>query len=558
VTADRSSPFLRLAGVLVLIGAAWYLPWMLRVVNVRDLWLSIPYVAASLLLIASTLLSWVNNWRRSAALPAVGVDVSVMRASVIVPTCGEPAGMVRATLQSIVAGSWPHDRLTIAVGDDASSVAMSDMVEAFAIDHADVEVLYYIPPLRSDPARRGAAKSGNLNAGLDELRSRGVLGELVETRDADDLVGDADFLLRCAELLASQPNLAFVQTLKEARVSDGDPFGNQEPLFYRGTMFARQASNAVFPCGSGVVWSARALWDISDFPTWNLVEDLQSGVEALRRGWDGAYLPIVGAIGQTAPEDLPNVYKQRGTWALDTMRLLIWGDLRGLTWRQRMQFYELGLFYLQSLSTLVFLLTPIIGLSTGIFPLHTDEAQFVLHLWPEAAAVELFLASLNRQAGFEALWRSRQMWAGLTFVHARAVAQAVRYGPHRKPPYQVTRKQRITGHLLATGPPADGGRRRLRAQRPDRRRPRRRPRPPGSRQLLLGGVLRRSPGRVLPTRLVRVHRPRRPRRRRPGRTTECGRARDRPAQRRAPESPRRRRHDEPGPPAGRSATGARR
>ena len=136
-------------------------------------------------------------------------------------------------------------------------------------------------------------------------------------------------------------------------------------------MLARHAANAVFPCGSGLVWRRAALDDIGGFPTWNLVEDLQSGVEALRRGWNGAYVPIVGAVGQHAPEDLPNMYKQRGTWALDTMRLLVWGDLSGLTWRQRLQFGELGLFYLQSFAVVVFIACPVIGFATGVYPLDT-------------------------------------------------------------------------------------------------------------------------------------------------------------------------------------------
>jgi hypothetical protein len=38
---------------------------------------------------------------------------------------------------------------------------------------------------------------------------------------------------------------------------------------------------------------------------------LQSGLEALRRGWRGIYLPILGAVGQHAPDDVPNYYKQR-------------------------------------------------------------------------------------------------------------------------------------------------------------------------------------------------------------------------------------------------------
>jgi cellulose synthase (UDP-forming) len=75
-----------------------------------------------------------------------------------------------------------------------------------------------------------------------------------------------------------------VQTIKQAQVSAGDPFNNWEPMFYRGQMLARNAANAVFPCGSGLVWRRSALREIGEFPTWNLVEDVQSGLEALRLG----------------------------------------------------------------------------------------------------------------------------------------------------------------------------------------------------------------------------------------------------------------------------------
>jgi cellulose synthase (UDP-forming) len=101
--------------------------------------------------------------------------------------------------------------------------------------------------------------------------------------------------------LVADERVAFVQTIKEAQVSAGDPFNNRESMFYRGQMLARNASNAVFPCGSGLVWRRSALREIGEFPTWNLVEDVQSGVEALRRGWRGLYLPIVGAVGQHSP-----------------------------------------------------------------------------------------------------------------------------------------------------------------------------------------------------------------------------------------------------------------
>jgi cellulose synthase (UDP-forming) len=208
-------------------------------------------------------------------------------------------------------------------------------------------------------------------------------------------------------------------------------------------MLAKNSANAVFPCGSGLVWRREALEDIEGFPTWNLVEDLQSGVEALRRGWRGLYLPIVGAYGQTAPEDIPNVIKQRGTWAIDTMRITLWGDKSGLSLRQHLQFSELGFFYMLSFAVLVFAVTPILSLALGVYPFVTTQAQYALHFWPYAVAVELMLSSLADGLPYEDLWRGRQTWLGMAPVYAKATLVALFYGPNRKPTYRVTRKKHI-------------------------------------------------------------------------------------------------------------------
>jgi cellulose synthase (UDP-forming) len=278
---------------------------------------------------------------------------------------------------------------------------------------------------------------------LHLINERSPQIEFVETRDADDRVGDREFLRQAVGQLLTDPNAAFVQTLKEAVVSSGDPFGNLEPLFYRKAMLAKNAANAVFPCGSGLVWRRRALNHIGGFPTWNLVEDLQSGVEALRRGWTGIYLPIVGAVGQMAPEDIPNAIKQRGTWAIDTMRLSFWGRRKGLNLRQHLQFSELGVFYLLSFAVLVFAITPVLALTFAVYPLSTTHAAFALRFWPYAAVIEVLLSSLADGMPYETLWRARQVWLGMAPVYARASVIALAYGRKRKPRYRVTRKQHI-------------------------------------------------------------------------------------------------------------------
>jgi cellulose synthase (UDP-forming) len=310
-------------------------------------------------------------------------------------------------------------------------------------------VLYHLPPDRYAPGRDGAAKAGNLNSALAMLdRERPDLG-YVETRDADDEVGSNRFLREAVGQLAADERLAFVQTIKETQVSAGDPFNNRESMFYRGQMLARNAANAVFPCGSGLVWRREALRDIGEFPAWNLVEDVQSGVEALRRGWRGMYLPIVGAVGQHSPEDLPNVYKQRGTWAIDTVRLLVWGRHKGLTLRQRLQFAEMLAFYLNAFTVLVYI--PSVALALlGWMPLTSSAAGYVGHMLPLVLATEVWLLVLNhpyhdrrrrQREPVRALWRQRIMVTGLAPVYMKAALQAIFNGPNRKPVYTVTRKE---------------------------------------------------------------------------------------------------------------------
>jgi cellulose synthase (UDP-forming) len=275
----------------------------------------------------------------------------------------------------------------VVVSDDGHDPALKEAVAMFP-------VVYHEPPPRDAPGRDGAAKAGNLNSALAMIDRRHPDVSYVETRDADDELGSNAFLRQVIGQLESNDRVAYVQTIKEAQVSAGDPFNNREGIFYRGQMLARNAANAVFPCGSGVVWRRNALRDIGDFPTWNLVEDIHSGVEALKRGWDAIYLPIVGAVGQHSPEDIPNVYKQRGTWAIDTVRLIVWRGLRGLTVRQKTQFLELLFFYLSSFTVLVYVPALCLAL-LGWPPLDSDAAGFLTRMLPMVVATETWLLVLN-------------------------------------------------------------------------------------------------------------------------------------------------------------------
>lgn len=157
--------------------------------------------------------------------------------------------------------------------------------------------------------------------------------QYIETRDADDEVGHPDFLRHALAHLIHNTDAAYVQTIKEVATTPGDPFGNLEGFFYRSLMLSKNKTKSVFPCGSGLVWRKDALVSIGGFPIWNVVEDFQSGAEAMRRGWRGIFIPIVGAIGQVSPEDIEACIS-KGTWALDSIRYMLYGDKSGMNIRQ--------------------------------------------------------------------------------------------------------------------------------------------------------------------------------------------------------------------------------
>ena len=449
----RHQGLIRCVGVAYVIAAAMYLPWLFTVLNRHLPWLAWPFLVANVFTIATSVLNIANHWCRAVPEPHPLPHGGEPLVGLIIPCCGEPVPMVLRTITSVLEQDWPWERLVIVVSDDGHDPALAEAVHSWP-------VLYHSPPPRYAPGRDGAAKAGNLNSALTMLKEEFPQITYIETRDCDDELGSTRFLRHAVGQLEHDRRLAYVQTIKETQVSAGDPFNNREAMFYRGQMLSRNAANATFPCGSGLVWRRRALEDIGLFPTWNLVEDLHSGIEALRRGWHSCYLPIVGAMGQHAPEDIPNVYKQRGTWAIDTVRLMIYGKLSGLGLRQRLQFYELLFYYLHAFTVLVYV-PAIVGALLGYVPFVATGREFVTHLLPIVFATEAWLLAINRPYNdrrkrqrhpIRELWRVRIIWSGMAPVFIKASIQAVLNGPNRKPVYKVTRKHTDTrwhwGHTM--------------------------------------------------------------------------------------------------------------
>jgi cellulose synthase (UDP-forming) len=435
--------------VFFLFCSCGYIVVMLLYLNIQVLWLSIPYAVASILFVLAFCLSCVNGWRKYTPLICPLLFDDPPPVAVLIPTCGEPVLMVRKTIESVLAQWYPQEKLTIVVGDDSHRIEMRTMVQNLSALFPKVRILYMEPPRHGDPARQGRAKDGNLNALLTFVHTNFPTIQYIETRDADDLVGDVRFLRVCIGYLFNTPLSAYVQTIKEIR-GKRDPFDNKAILFYKGMLPARSACNAVFPCGSGLVWKIDALQSIGGFPTWNCVEDLYSGYAALQHGFTGGYMPIVGAVAQSVPEDIPNIYKQRGTWAIDTLRMFFWKNpfkVKGLTLVQRLQFLEIMTNYLLAFPLFVLIIVGGISVILQQSPLLLPGVFALLPIVYCLASL-LMVSILYEGISFFETIRALNMLYMLMFVFMKGCLLALLYGPEKKPTYKVTRKNRERGIYL--------------------------------------------------------------------------------------------------------------
>ena len=354
---------------------------------------------------------------RAADLPEVAA---------VIPTYGEPIEVLEPVVQSLVALDYPTEKLRIYITDDGHRPEVEQLAARY-------HVIYH----------RGAqkdAKAGNLNSCLPLIHEQQPGCDLIFTEDADE-VADPSFLQKLIGYF-EDPRVGFVQTPKDCVVPKGDPFGNRDRIFYDTIQPGRNGISAAFACGSGVIWRISAVERVGGFNTWNVVEDMTTSYEIHNLGYRSDYHNEILTVG-LAPDDIPGLIKQRGTWALDTWRMFLFDNpllKKGeLSVRQRLQYLELGLFYMTSafIFPLIFLV-PLLSLLTGDFIAVEGTVLF-----PWIAANFLYYIVLA-DGSVDYAWRHWQYWVGHAPIYMQAFWLALR-SRNRKPGYKVTRKTRVSG-----------------------------------------------------------------------------------------------------------------
>ena len=290
-------------------------------------------------------------------VPLAGNPEQWPSVDVFIPTYNESLSVVRATVLGALALDYPATKFKVFVLDDGRR-------REFAHFCSQVGAGYIT---RDNNAH---AKAGNINHALASTS-----GELVAIFDSDH-IPTRSFLKTILGWFQRERRLGMVQT--PHHFYSPDPFErnlgqfrkipNEGELFHRLVQDGNDLWNASFFCGSCAVLSRAALRQIGGIAIETVTEDAHTALRMQRRGWHTAYINIPQAAG-LATESLAAHIGQRIRWAHGMVQILRTENplfARGLSFSQRLCYFNATTHFLFALPRLIFLVIPLVYLMFGV------------------------------------------------------------------------------------------------------------------------------------------------------------------------------------------------
>jgi len=257
--------------------------------------------------------------------------------AVIVSSYNEPLQVVEDTLITFYNLSYPNKHIYF-LDDTRYDLPGQDPEERRRYREAIDEMCQRIGVCLFRRQWRGA-KAGMINDFLDHIEGRHREGfecrnfSGVEKTEKEKyiVVFDADqnplpdFVEPLVARMEANPRLAFIQTpqyytnFESNRIARAS--GLQQAVFYEYICEGKSLSDAMFCCGTNVIFRREALMDVGGFDESSVTEDFATSLRFHLKGWRSAYLGNVLAFGM-GPEDLGGYFKQQFRWALGTVGLL--------------------------------------------------------------------------------------------------------------------------------------------------------------------------------------------------------------------------------------------
>jgi cellulose synthase (UDP-forming) len=422
----------RLVAVAATVGLIVYFVWLLRPGRIGN-----PLLYALLVVVGLfNALQAVGFWwtclggrragRRGSSRP---VDTSRVTVDVFIPTYDEPVDVVEATI--VAATRLSGAVVSVALLDDGNR----DEMAALARRHG---VRYVRRTIHS------GAKAGNINHALTKTS-----GALVLVLDCDHVADPALLERTLPEFV--DPRVAYVQTPQYyANAADGSiarASWSQQALFFGPIARGKAAHDAMFCCGTNVVFRRKALEAVGGFPEGSVTEDFELSVGLHEQGWSSRYVAEVLASG-LGPEDLASYVSQQLRWARGCLGALGRVARSTLPWRLRLQYLLSASYFLTGWTVLVYVSLPVIRLTTGAQPVAGASADSFLAVF--APYFALSLASVAVVAGGTYTYGAHALATATFWIHLQATFAVV---TGRLGHFVVTPKQGERGRQLRPAAP---------------------------------------------------------------------------------------------------------
>ena len=362
----------RIIHTLAVISLAFGLYWIwwrwTETLNPDAMLFSIVLVSAETWGLVSSFLFVANAWHVTnrqppPAPPGRSVDV-------FITVYNEPLEIVRRTAIGARAIRYPHRTYIL---DDGKRDDLRALTEELGIG--------YIRRVGN-----AHAKAGNLNHAISVTSADFIL-----QLDADH-VPLPNIIHRMIGYF-NDPKVAFIQSPQDFYNTDSfthvvneqaRSLWEENRIFYSLLQPGKDYWGGSFFCGSCGMLRRAALDEIGGFSTQTIIEDMETSLVLHGQGWKSVYHPEALAFG-LSPGSASAFHVQRLRWAQGSMQLLRKMNpltVPGLTPGQRMTYMSACLYPLDGLQKLVFYLTPVIFLFTGVAPLRADTGELLLRLLP--------------------------------------------------------------------------------------------------------------------------------------------------------------------------------
>ncbi|MFO7802798.1 MAG: glycosyltransferase family 2 protein [Desulfovermiculus sp.] len=218
--------------------------------------------------------------------------------------------------------------------------------------------------------------------------------------------------------MEAYPDLAFIQTpqyyinYEHNRVAKAA--GLQQAVFYEYICEGKSEQDAMFCCGTNVIFRRQALRDVGGFDESSVTEDFATSLKFHAHGWHSAYVNKVLAFG-LGPEDLGGYFKQQFRWSLGTVGLLrsilshMLRNPRLLPPAKWWEYFLSGTHYFVGWVMLILFLCPMLYLLLGV-PTYfaRPELYFMLYFPYVVLSLTIFAWTLSQRH-----YRPRELITGI-------------------------------------------------------------------------------------------------------------------------------------------------